>query len=244
MEDDKVATKVLDPTGHDETVTTKDGKTIDAFLSKIINARMKTAFTGARLNMMTQALHAEEGSLLQGLTIQNTYTEMHNGSKSVNIMVKNGTAYPQTLKKIPVARVVAANCVPEVQMQPGMMEALDGVQGIHTPKMTIEQRQEKLFKKLDLSDLGSWPLELVDSACSLLAKYHDIFSLESCELCCTHLTKPVIKVTDDVPFKEQFRQIPPLLVKEVCTHLQEMLDSGAICLSQSAWCNAVVLVQK
>ena len=34
------------------------------------------------------------------------------------------------------------------------------------------------------------------------------------------------------------------LVEEVHMHLQEMLDSGTICPSQSVWCNAMVLVQK
>ena len=53
-----------------------------------------------------------------------------------------------------------------------------------------------------------------------------------------------IKVTDDTPFKEWFRWIPPLLVEEVQNHLQEMLESGAIQPSQSAWCNVVVLVRK
>ena len=36
----------------------------------------------------------------------------------------------------------------------------------------------------------------------------------------------------------------PLWVEEVHTHQQEMLDSGAIHPSQSAWCNAVALVWK
>ena len=54
----------------------------------------------------------------------------------------------------------------------------------------------------------------------------------------------MIKVTDDTPFKEQFRWIPPPLVEEVWNHLWGMLESGAIRPSQSAWCNAVVLVQK
>ena len=54
----------------------------------------------------------------------------------------------------------------------------------------------------------------------------------------------MIKVTDDTPFKEQFRQIPLPLVEEVQNHLQEMLESGAIRPSQSAWCNTVVLVWK
>ena len=66
---------------------------------------------------MTQTLHTKEGSLHHGLMIQNTYSKMCNGSKSVTVVVRNGMAYPQTLKKkIPVARLVAANQVPEAQM--------------------------------------------------------------------------------------------------------------------------------
>ena len=112
------------------------------------------------------------------------------------------------------------------------------------PKLTTKQRQEKLFKKLDLSGLESWPPELADSTWSLLAKYHDIFSLEPSKLGCTLSTEHVIKVTDDIPFKARFRWIPLLLMEEVCTHLWEMLDSDTICPSQSAWCNAMVLVWK
>ena len=54
----------------------------------------------------------------------------------------------------------------------------------------------------------------------------------------------IIKVTDDTPFKEWFRQIPLPVVEEVGNHLKEMLESGAVRPSQSAWCNAVVLVWK
>ena len=111
--------------------------------------------------------------------------------------------HPQTLKKkIPVARVVAANWVPKPQMQAGMIDTLDEAQGIQTQKLTAEQRQEKLLEKLDLKGLGSWPPELADSTQILLAEYHDIFSLEPCKLGCTHLTEHVIKVTDDAPFIE------------------------------------------
>ena len=110
------------------------------------------------------------------------------------------------------------------------------------PKLTV--KQEKLFEELNLSGLDSWPPELAASARSLLAKYHNVFSLETSELGCTHSTKHVIRVTYDTPLKEQFRWIPPPLVEEVHMHLWEMFYSGAICPSQSAWCNAVVLVQK
>ena len=200
--DDKIATKVLDPVEYDEIVTTKDSEMIGAFSSRLIHARVKAAFTGLRLNVMTQALCADEGPLPQSLTIQNTYMEMCSGSKSVTIIMRNSMAYHQTSRrKLLVARVVAANWVPESQMRPGMIEALDEAKGIWPQRLTVKQRQEKLFKKLDLSGLESWPTELASSVWSLLAEYLDIFSLEPTKLGSTHSTEHVIKVTDDIPFK-------------------------------------------
>ena len=125
MEDDKVTTKVMDPAEYDEVVNTKDSETINAFSSRIIHTQTKTMFTGVRLNVMTHALHAEEGSLPQGLLVHNAYTKMQNGSKNVTITVRNSTVYPQTLKKkILMASVVAANQVLEPKMQPGILDTL------------------------------------------------------------------------------------------------------------------------
>ena len=92
--------------------------------------------------------------------------------------------------------------------------------------------------------MDSWAPEMVDKARQLLAEYHDIFSLDQVELGCTHSTEHAIKVTDDTPFKERFRQIPPLMVDKVRNHLREMLESSAIRPSQSARCNAIMLVRK
>ena len=83
-----------------------------------------------------------------------------------------------------------------------MQEGEDGPQDPHPPNLTTRQRQGKLFKELDLSRLNSWPPELAEAACWLLAEYHDVFSLEPAELGCTHSTEHTIKVTDDTPFKE------------------------------------------
>ena len=107
-----------------------------------------------------------------------------------------------------------------------------------TPKLMIRQRCGKLFDELDLSGLDLWAPEMEDKARQLLAKYHELFSLDQAELGCTHSTEHAIKVTDDTPFKEHFRRIPLLMVDEVRNHLREMLESGAIRPSQSAWCNA------
>ena len=58
------------------------------------------------------------------------------------------------------------------------MEALDKAQSIQPQRLTVKQRQDKLFEKLDLKELESWPPKLLGSAQSLLAENHDISSLE------------------------------------------------------------------
>ena len=143
-----------------------------------------------------------------------------------------------------MARVVAAMPVPEPPKGEEVEENAGKSHDSHSPALIVGQRHDKLFDELDLSGLDLWTPELADAACQLLAKYHDVFSLDPAELGCTHSTEHIIKVTDDTPFKECFRQIPPWMVEEVRNHLKEMLESGTFRPSQSPWCNAVVLVWK
>ena len=117
-------------------------------------------------------------------------------------MVWNNTAYLQTLqKKTPVARVVAALPVPKPPKFEGLQEETNKTPDFHTPRLIVRQRHGKLFDELDLSSLDSWTLELADAAHQLLAKYHDIFSLDPAELGCTHSIEHIIKVTDDTLLK-------------------------------------------
>ena len=101
-----------------------------------------------------------------------------------------------------------------------------------------------MFKKLELSGLKSWTEENKERALNLLAKCHDIFTLEDGEMGCTEASEHKIKVTDPKPFKERLRNIPSGLLEEVKDHLDHMLDVGVIKPSKSAWSNAVVLVWK
>ena len=61
---------------------------------------------------------------------------------------------------------------------------------------------------------------------------------------CTDAVEHIIELLDEEPFMKRFRRIALPLLDEVREHLQEMLDGGAIRPLQSAWCNAMVLVQK
>ena len=87
------------PDEYNEVVVTKNMETVDAFSSHVIPVKVEKAYMGEHINIMTQALQTKDSFLLQGLTVQNAYTELRKGSNNAVMVVKNSTAYPQTLKK-------------------------------------------------------------------------------------------------------------------------------------------------
>ena len=182
---------------------TQKVETLEPFSSHVIPMKMVEAYLGEHLNLMVQTLHTQDGTLPSGLTMQNMYTELRNGSKKVVVVVWNHTAYPPTLqKKTPMARAMAVQLVPEIP-KPGSLQVQDELcPDPQTPKLMIRQRHGRLFDELDLSGLDSWVPELADKAHWLFAKYHDVFSLDPAKLGCTHTTEHSIKVTDDTSFKE------------------------------------------
>ena len=136
--------------------------------------------------------------------------------------------------------MVATNEIPKVTNLFSAQEAKE------QPTLTEAERQDLLLERLDLTGLEAWPKDQVEKAHSLLKEYHDIFSLEKCDVGHTKATKHkiVLKDPDTPPFKERFHRIPPPQLDEVCAHLKMMLDAGVIQPSNSPWCNAVVLVRK
>ena len=163
--------------------------------------KSEKAYTGGHINVMTQTLRTGDGSLLQGLTIQNMYIELRQGSKKAVMVVRNSTAYLQTLWNPsgqgscsnPIARATSGSPVTGGGNEP---------QDPCAQKLTVRQCHGKLFNELDLSGLDSWTPELVDAAHWLLAEYHDVYSLDPTDVGCTHSTEHMIKVMDDTPFKE------------------------------------------
>ena len=108
---------------------------------------------------MTQALCAEDGSLPQGLTVQNTYMELCSGSKNVTVVVRNSMAYPQTLRrKTPVVWAVAVSLVPEPPAQTSLMEALEEAQGWPWSKDEKSCLRSWIWVDWNLGLLSLWTL--------------------------------------------------------------------------------------
>ena len=61
---------------YDQVMFTPGVETIEAFSSHVVLVKVGRVYTGEHINIMVQPLWTKDSSLLQGLTVQNTYTEM------------------------------------------------------------------------------------------------------------------------------------------------------------------------
>ena len=169
------------------------------------------------------------------------YTMLKMGSNNVSMVMQNMSDSPIYLKKgVQIAHIVSAMLVYPAELLLEM-EATLGTEA-QQELMSVSMHQEKFLEKLNLDGLSNWSPRNVVTTRELILAFHDIFTLNNNKLGCTSVIKQEICTNDSEPFKEQFRCMPSLLWKEVHALLHDMLNAGVICLSQSQWCNVVVLV--
>ena len=150
------------------------------------------------MNVMTHGLEKRLPSLPFGIDVQTVYATLADGSNRAMVVLRNNTWDWLEIKKvIPIAQMVAANEVPKVT------NLLSAGEPKEQPTLTEAKRQDLLLEKLDLTGLETWPKEQAEKACSLLKEYHDIFSLEKCDVGHTKAAqhKIVLKDPDTPPSK-------------------------------------------
>ena len=111
-------------------------------------------------------------------------------------------------------------------------------------KTNTEASKGWVLEALDLQGLTEWPESEQEWPRELLLKWEHLFAHNSLDLGKTALIKHKIQLTDQTPFKEHYRCIPPHMYDDVRVHIQEILDIGAIHKLHSPWASTVVLVLK
>ena len=161
-----------------------------------------------------------------------TYGKLHPGSSRVPVCLHNLSACAVEIPaKTVVSQVIPANQVPLV------------VHPTETAKETTNKASKGwVLEAFDLQGLEEWPESEQKWARELLLKWEHLYAHSDLDLGKTALIKHKIKLTEQMPFKEQYRCIPPHIYNRMRVHIQEMLDIGAICKLHSPQASAVVLV--
>ena len=125
------------PTDLDELVLLKNKATIPAFKRIILHCRTcQMMMMGYKLHVMTQATYLENhANLPNGVYVVKTYTELHDGSHNVSVVLCKLTGKPVHLPAgRPVARVVAMNAIPDAAPSQEFLKKLDEMEPVQDPQ--------------------------------------------------------------------------------------------------------------
>ena len=116
---------------------------------------------------------------------------------------------------------------------------------VHLESSSVGKTDDDFLKQFHLSSLPDCvPSEIIRKLESLLIDENTVFAASKLDLGHTSLLQHAIELTDDTPFKDSARRIPPSMYEEVCEHLEAMKQANVIRDSSSPWSSNVVLVRK
>ena len=139
------------PIDLDEKLLLKKKQVLLPFSNTMVHCKTRqTQMQEYKLPVMTHAPYPEDKSILpNGVYVLKTYTELKDGSHNVCVVLRNLTS--KTIHLAPgrcIARVAAANEVPEAVPSPELVKDLEEALPREAPKLTIEERQKLLMELL------------------------------------------------------------------------------------------------
>ena len=149
---DDVANKSVAPLSVDEVVRVSHKCKVPPFGHKVIHGSVGLVLQGYRMNVMTYGLEKRSPLLPLRIDVQSAYTTLSTGSNQVVMVLRNNTRdWLEIRKGTPVARMVAANQVPQV------IDTISAGKPREQPTLTEAEQQVLFLDKLDLSGLEAWP---------------------------------------------------------------------------------------
>ena len=169
------------PIDLDEKLLLKKKQVLLPFSNTMVHWKTREMqMQGYKLHVMIHAPYLEDkSSLPNSIYILKTYTELKDSSRNMSMVLWNLTSKMIYLAPSRcVARVAAANEVPEAVPLPELTKDLDERLPKEAPKLTIEERQKLLMELLQqdgrLEQLKEWPPELALKFEQMLMEHHHI----------------------------------------------------------------------
>lgn len=106
-----------------------------------------------------------------------------------------------------------------------------------------EEEREDLLKELNIETSRLSPEE-VQQGIQLIMANEKLFSRSETDVGLFSGVKHRINLSDERPFKQRHRMIPPAMLDEVRSHLQQLLAAGVIRRSSSPWSSNIVLARR
>ena len=139
------------------------------------------------------------------IVVTTTYGELHPGSFQVPICLRNLSTLPTLIPTKVIRKVTPGNWVPSVM--PPMRTFGEFA---HDPK----KAEGWILDELDLQGLRHWPEKEQKQPRQLLVKWKHLFAHSNLDLGMISLIKHSIELTDRMPFKECYCQIPPHMYED------------------------------
>ena len=146
MRTENVGNKNIAPTSVDKVFWVSLKFQIPPFGCKAIHGRTGLLLMGYKLNVMTHSLEKKSPQFPLGVEVLSSYATLTTGSNRITAVLRNNTnEWVEIQKGVPIARMVTANMIPPADLSSSPVKKSDSV------RMSEEERQRMLFKKLDLS---------------------------------------------------------------------------------------------
>jgi transposase InsO family protein len=215
------------------------------------------------LNVQERHLRRSEGvfgvvKMAEAVQIPGNKTVLVEGVTRLTVPISSRIAYLQPMKELPdglditpglvgiengirqISFEVHNNSNQAVRLQTGRIVCQLQEAKLEDPEI-IGLDQDTFLQQFQLDHLDKDQKQIAQD---LLSRWSHIFSQSSLDIGCTGLSKHRIELTDNVPFKDRPRRIPPALYEEVKQHLREMEDIGVIEESNSPYSSNIVLIRK
>jgi transposase InsO family protein len=203
----------------------------------VVHGLARVQVDSMRMTVITQDL--EQSALPGGLLVAPCYSRVSGTSSRVAVQIQNLCNKSVTIPaNTPICELHRVSTVESSPLLEGEGDNHDTAEQLSPDKARAVVERFKLDAETHLEE------EQVAQIDRLLLKYSHVFSQHDLDLGRTDMVKHHIKVTDDNPFKERHRRVPPSMYEEVRNHIKEMLDLDAIRPSHSPYSSPVVLVRK